>query len=221
MKNNIKAIIFDMDGVLVDSQSAHIKAERAACEKYGLFVPMSEWKNFYGWKIEEIFAFLKKKYKMPNVSIDKMVNHKKKEFKNCYQETTAIPGSLDFLNFCRKNFKKIALATSTKRSMQKMIFGMFGLEKYFDKISTGDMVQRGKPSPDIYKLAIKKIKLKPKECIVIEDAPNGIIAAKKAGCIALGITTSFSRRKLLAAKADHVGKDFAELKEYIKNNYLA
>lgn len=216
MKNNIKAIIFDMDGVLVDSQSAHIKAERAACEKYGLFVPMSEWKNFYGWKIEEIFAFLKKKYKKSDLPIDKMVNFKKREFKKYNREIIAISGSLEFLKFCRKNFSKIALATSTKIVMQKLIFNKYGFYKYFDKITTGDMVKRGKPSPDIYKLAIKKIELKPKECIVIEDAPNGIIAAKKAGCIALGITTSFSRRKLLAAKADHVGKDFFELKDYIK-----
>lgn len=210
-----------MDGVLVDSQRAHIKAERAACEKYGLFVPMSEWRNFYGWKIEEIYAYLKKKYKMPNAPIEKMVDHKKKEFKKYYKETAIIPGSKDFLRFCRKNFEKIALATSTKRSMQKMIFGLFGLEKYFDKISTGDMAERGKPSPDIYNLAIKKVELSPKECIVIEDAPNGIVAAKKAGCVALGITTSFSKRKLLAAKADYVCKDFAELKKYIEKNYLA
>lgn len=213
-----KAIIFDMDGVIVDSQAKHHRAELAVLKKYGLDVSREKWKMFFGWKIEEIFYYLAKKYKRNNWPINAMAEEKNILFLKLIKAgVKRIPGAVNFITNAHKYFLKTAVATSSKKAQQKLIFDKLGIEKCFNVFVHGEDVKKGKPDPEIYLLAAKKLKFKPAECLVIEDAPNGVLAAKRAGCSVVGILTGFTRQELKKAGADYIVKNYSEIKSLIKD----
>jgi len=97
-----------------------------------------------------------------------------------------------------------------------MIFNKFNLSDYFDVIVTKEEIKNGKPHPEPFLKTASKIEILPENCLVIEDSDNGIIAAKKAGCLVIGITTSLSREKLQEVGADHVVDSFDELEKILE-----
>lgn len=213
-----KAIIFDMDGVIVDSQAKHHQAELKVFQNHGLDVSHEKWGKFFGWKIEEIFTFLAKKYRK-NMPINVMADEKNILFLKLIKTgAKRIPGAINFIKNTQKYFLKTAVATSSKSIQRKMIFNKLGVEKHFDIFIHGEDVKKGKPSPEIYLLAAKKLQFKPSECLVIEDAPNGVLSAKSAGCSVIGILTGFTRQELKIAGADYIVKDYKELGKLIKQN---
>jgi HAD superfamily hydrolase (TIGR01509 family) len=127
------------------------------------------------------------------------------------EEIRLIPGSLEFIRWAKKQYRKLALTTSSESKFQQKIFDMYRLHLYFDVVITGDKIQNSKPHPEPYLKTIDALKLAAHSCAVIEDSINGIIAAKEAGCNVIGITTSFSEEKLLNAGADMVVDDFSSL----------
>lgn len=218
MKNMIKALIFDMDGVIVDSEQIHMDAEVYTCKKFGLEVPLSEWEFFKGKTAVDIFDYIVKNFGSSDVSVLDMIECKVEAYlEMAPKRMELIPNSLQFIKNNRKLFQKFALTTSSKRVAQEMIFNKFNLDSLFDVIVTGDEVVNGKPHPEPYLITVEKLELNPGQCIVIEDSDNGIISAKKAGCRVVGITTSFDRERLLKSGADLVVSDFLELECILKN----
>lgn len=206
-----KAIIFDMDGVIVDSEPIHIKAERLICKKYGIKAPFSDWDKFRGWTSIDIFTYLAKNYGAPALDPGRLSAEKTEAYLGLVRKgLKLIPGFLRFLKIARKIYPIVGLATSSKKIIQEYVFQRFDLAGYFDIIITAEDIKKGKPDPEVFRKAVKKAKCKPAECLVVEDAGNGIIAAKKAGCTVLGITTSESRAKLVKAGADMVISKYDE-----------
>jgi HAD superfamily hydrolase (TIGR01509 family) len=214
MKNEkIKAIIFDMDGVLVDSEPIHERAELETCREFGMEVPVSEWGKFRGTKLEDIFSHISKTYGTGNEPIEKMIEIKIQKYLTiALAEMDMIPGALDFLKELKKNKKyRYALTTSGRKVQQDQILAKFNLTGYFEIMITADDVKNGKPNPEPYAITVKRLDEIPENCLVIEDSDNGIISAKAAGCQACGITTTFDRKRLESAGADMVVSDFFEL----------
>lgn len=213
------AVIFDMDGVLIDSEPLQVEAEKFTCDKFGIVVPDHEWMTFKGKTNRTIFGYIVEHYATQPVSVDELVETKRKYYReNAVKRLRMIPGSLAFLEHLvlRPRGKSIALTTSTGRVIQKQVFEKFHLKSYFAHIVTGDDVTNGKPHPEPYLLTTSKLRLIPSFCVVIEDSDNGIKSAKAAGCSVIGITTSFPRERLLEAGADHVVDTFAELIELFR-----
>ncbi len=103
------------------------------------------------------------------------------------------------------------MTTSSNKAVQKKVFEMFDLQPYFDVVITGDEIQNSKPHPEPYLKTIGSLNFAAHTCVVIEDSVSGIIAAKEAGCQVVGITTSFSREKLLDAGANIIVDNFSSL----------
>lgn len=218
-KSKIKAIIFDMDGVLVNSEPMHERAEMEICLEFGMKVSKREWDGFRGKKLEDIFSYASKKYGTGNEPIEEMIERKIARYLSlALAEMDLVPGAYDFLQKLKKNGKySYALTTSGRKVQQEKILSKFNLADYFEIMITADDVKNGKPHPEPYAITVQKLNELPETCLVIEDSDNGILSAKAAGCFACGITTTFDREKLEGAGADMVVSDFFELSKILFN----
>ncbi len=213
MKNTIRSIILDMDGVIVNSEPIHEKAEMETCREFGMIVPKSEWDNFRGKKLEDIFSYASRIYGTGEEPIQNMVKKKIEIYLNlALRDLELVPGSVEFLQELKNRKKyRYALTTSGRKYQQEKILAKFRLEKFFDIMVTAEDVHNGKPDPEPYTVTVKKLNNKPEDCLVIEDSDNGILSAKAAGCRSCGITTTFDSDKLKTAGADLIVHNFHEL----------
>ena len=213
----IITIIFDMDGVLVDSEPIHERAEMETCREFGMDVSKSEWDGFRGKKLEDIFSYASKKYGTGNEPIEEMIKRKIEKYLSlALAEMELVPGAYEFLQELKENGKyKYALTTSGRKFQQDQILAKVGLADFFEKMITADDVKNGKPHPEPYVVTVEKLGVQPFECLVIEDSDNGIKSAKAAGCWACGVTTTFSKEKLESSGADVVVSSFTELEELL------
>ncbi|MFA5248202.1 MAG: HAD family phosphatase [Patescibacteria group bacterium] len=212
--DKIKALIFDMDGVIVDSEPIHRKAEIQTCIKFGMKVPQKEWENFRGKRLEDIFSYVCKKYGTGKESIEKMIQFKIDLYLSCaLSDMNLVPGVYEFLLDLKRNTNySLAITTSGRKIQQDKILNKFNLKHFFEIMVTAEDVEHGKPHPEPYLITVKKLKEDSENCLVIEDSDNGILSAKRAGCIACGITTTFNEKTLKLAGADVIIENFIELK---------
>jgi beta-phosphoglucomutase len=213
-REKIRAVIFDMDGVVVDSEPVHEKALMATAESLGRPMTVTEAKSFKG-STEKLAAELMRAFTGTQVPVEEIIRKRLFMVRELFHEVTLMDGALDFIATCQKNGWSLALATSAQRDMQELIFATFGLAPFFPTVITGSDVTRSKPDPEPYLKAAGKLGLAPGLCLVVEDAKLGIVSGKAAGCQVAGITTSFSEEELLAAGADLVVATFPELAEYL------
>jgi beta-phosphoglucomutase len=218
MRNNINTIIFDMDGVIVDSEPIHAKAEQETCLAFGINVPAEEWEHFRGKKLEDIFTFASQTYGTGQEPIERMIAHKIELYLSyALGEMKLIPGVRGLLTYIKdRSDLRCALTTSGRRIQQDQILAKFGLADFFEVIVTADDVQNGKPNPEPYLVTTEKLQEVAAQCLVIEDSDNGVLSAKAAGCQVCGITTTFPKERLVQAGADMVISDFGELKKMLE-----
>lgn len=212
---NFRAAIFDMDGVIINSEPMHQEAWKEIAQKYGAVISDELMNSFRGHRVQEVARRLKEEL-FPKVfaSIDlKELVKEKNDLVVALSVDGAklIPGVLDFLKAVRSSPLKIALATACDPRIQEMYFKRYDLDQYFDVITTGGEIKKGKPDPEIYLMTLNKLALLAHECFVIEDAVNGVQSAKAADCYTIGITTTFPRTALIDAGADLVVNRFEEI----------
>jgi beta-phosphoglucomutase len=208
---DIDAIIFDMDGVIVDTEPLHAESEQMTCREFGFDIPSSEWEGFKGRRIADIFGGIIRS-KNSDQDPERMAQRSRDIFLELIgSKVPIVPGSVDFIRQVRQRVSKIALTTSTHVSVQRRIFELLDLASLFDVITTGDEISHGKPDPEPYAKTVVKLGMDPARCAVIEDSDNGIRSAKAAGCVAIGITTTFPSKVLFACGADSVAENFAEI----------
>ncbi len=212
------AILFDMDGVIVDTERLHSKAELATCAANNLSVPLSEWDHFRGKTTRTIFEYIVSNYSKRPLDVEYLINHKTENYLAlASKEAVLIPGSVEFLKWMRPRVSRAALATSSKRVIQELMFDMFGLEQYFDSVITGDDVKNGKPNPEPYLKAAESVGVPIGRCAVIEDSDSGITSAKNAGAYPIGITTSYDSKRLLNAGARKTFATFKEISDFLES----
>ena len=192
----IKGVIFDMDGVLVDNRDAHIEAFEIICRKYGVPFDREKFMPTFGMTNDLILERL-----MPEVikttDWKKIAVEKENIYREIFERTIApAKGLVDFLTALKKEGYKTAVGSSGNTPNVNFVLDRCGIAGYFDAIANGDMITRGKPDPEVYLLAAKKLELAPGECIVVEDAPVGIRAARSAGESVVAIASTFRREDL-------------------------
>jgi beta-phosphoglucomutase len=212
----IKGVLFDMDGVLVDSESYINRAAVMMFEEMGVRVDPEDFRPFTGMGENSYIGGVAKKYNV-TVNIEKV----KARTYEIYKEITMgnlspLPGTHEFISECRKRDLRLALATSADRKKVEINLPEIGLSfGVFHSIITGQDIENKKPFPDIYIKAAGSIGLKPAECLVVEDSISGIKAGRSAGCKCLAVTTSFDAS--LLSEADWIFESLLEINENIFN----
>ncbi|MDD5251146.1 MAG: HAD family phosphatase [Patescibacteria group bacterium] len=212
---DFEAVLFDMDGVITDTEELHRQAEVAICRQNGLDVPLENWESFKGRTADDIFATILKGWGNGRaLCIPDLISDKTKIYSGLAScGLPLVPGAMEFLAAVRQHFDKMALATSSNAAVQRLAFEQHGLQRFFDAVTTGDELSHGKPHPEAYLTAAAKLGVAPERCIVIEDSDNGVRAGVAAGCTVIGITTSFPAERLAQAGAHLIGSNYAELAE--------
>jgi len=210
----IKGVLFDMDGVLVDSEWYICEAAVMMFKEKGLIVAKEDFLPFVGAGENRYIGGVAEKYAF---SID--INETKARVYQIYYELiqgklAPLPGVFEFIKRCRDKGLKLALATSADKTKMDANLNEINLsEDSFDVKINGLDIERKKPYPDIYLLAAEKLDLDPSECLVVEDAVNGIEAAVKAGARTLALTTSFDAS--LFPDADWIAEDLSKAGEEV------
>ncbi len=205
----IKGVLFDMDGVLVDSEEYIAKAAVEMFRREGVEVKEEDFIPFVGSGEDRYLGGVAEKY---NHTID--INEAKEKTYNIYGEMvegnlSPLSGVVAFIDKAKSKGLKLAVATSADRIKMDINLKNIGISgDTFDATVNGLEVELKKPFPDIFKLAAKKIGLKPEECLVVEDAVSGVEAAKSAGAKCLGLITSFTGEEL--AQADWISNTLAD-----------
>lgn len=211
----MKAVIFDMDGVLVDSEPVIIEASLRVLKKYGVEAKESDFKEFTGMGDDIFIGGVAHKYGLeydPSMKLQaydiylQIIDTHIKKF----------PGALPLIRYLKA--KGITLAVASASDLIKVkanIKALGASENDFRAIITGSDVRRKKPFPDIYLKAAKAIGIEPSECLVVEDAVSGTIAGLSAGMKVAAVTTSFPEADLLNAGANWVFDDIYSVAEII------
>ncbi|HYW96565.1 MAG TPA: HAD-IA family hydrolase [Bacteroidales bacterium] len=193
----IKAVLFDMDGVLVDSEKFINQAGVELFREKGYDVKPEDFTPFTGMGENRYLGGVAEKYNIPfDVKKDKARAYQ------IYGELVkgkleALDGVHEFIDKCKKKNLRMAVATSADEVKMKINLRETGLkEDAFDALVNGLDVENRKPDPEIYLKAAKMIGVDPSSCLVVEDAVSGVKAAKAAGCNCLALTTSFSKNEL-------------------------
>lgn len=208
----LKAVIFDMDGVIIDSEPMHNKAYHDMFDEVGIDVSNEFYESFTGQSTINICKRLCDHFNLKETP-ETLVALKRKHYKHFFYSNSdlgLIDGVLDLIKDYHKNGVTLVLGSSAAMTSINQIFERFDLDQYFiAKLSGGDL-KESKPHPEIFIKAAEASGYSKEECIVIEDSTNGIKAAKAAGIFCVGYD-SFHSKNQDYSKADMVISDFKEI----------
>ena len=203
-----------MDGVLIDTEDVTADAAVLMFREMGVEVKKSDFWPFLGTGSIGYFTGVANLYQVA-IDVPKAEKRTFEIYKDIAQsKLKTLPGVHDFIRLCRDMNLLLAIGTSAPKIKLDINFASTELTfDMFDAIVVGEDIVNNKPAPDIYLRAAELIGLKPEECLVVEDAPKGIEAAKAAGCKCLALTTSEPKEKL--AQADWIITDLSAVPEAV------
>lgn len=191
------ALIFDMDGVVVDNHNWHFKAWIEFGKRHTIEITKDEFRKHFGSTNHVIMCSLFGN-KLTEDEIITLGEEKEKIYRELYRPfIKPVVGLPAFLQYATSKGIAIALATSAPSENVAFTLEATGLEKYFTIISDSSMVKHGKPDPEIYLLTATKLGAKPCDCTVFEDSVPGILSAKNAGMKVIGVATTHKSNELL------------------------
>ena len=213
MLKNIKAVIFDLDGSLVDSMWMWKQIDIEFFDKYGLQIPETLQKDIEGMSFSEVAHYFKTSFDFP-MSEDEMKNEWNQMAWDKY--TNEVPlkkGAEAFLKYCDTNSISLGIATSNSKELVTAVTKSLGIEKYFSCIMTACEVNKGKPAPDIYLAVADKLQVAPNECLVFEDIVPGIMAGKNAGMKVCAVEDDYSvyQKQEKLQTADYYINDYYDI----------
>ncbi len=204
----MKAVIFDMDGVIVDNHDYHHEAWMQFCMKYGLTV-QGDPARFFGMTNTDILTNIFPDH-LSHVQLYEYAGEKEKLYRGLYQGNIEPAEGLEALLAELQNAGyRLAVATSAPPENVDFVLGNTNLHLYFDAVVDSSMVSKGKPDPEVYLKTALELGLDPSVCMVVEDSVAGIASAKAAGMKVVAITTTNPRENL--AGADMIVDNFFEL----------
>ncbi|MDM5317891.1 HAD family hydrolase [Fictibacillus sp. b24] len=207
----IKALVFDFDGTILDTETQHYNAFQEMYQEHGSDLPLEVWGECIGTHSEfNPYEYLERQ-------INKKLDHDKLRAKKTERALTLIseqkplPGIEDYLEAAKELGLKIGLASSSTRKWVEEHLGRSGLMHHFEVIKTADDVAHVKPDPALYIEAVKALGVQPNEAIAFEDSVNGSVAAKKAGLYCVAIPNPVTKH-MTFSEVDHQMESIAEMK---------
>lgn len=216
----IKAVIFDMDGVVVNTEPIGYRANQELYKSLNINVPDEVYGTFIGNSDKMIVQKLKDLYPI-SLSYEELLDEKYKYYFSAFdtaEDLEMLPGVKDLIIDLHANGIRLLLASSASKRKIEKVFTRFALYEYFDHTISGEDFEESKPNPAIFLEAVSKSGFSKDECIVIEDSTNGIKAAKAAGLYCIGYNSGNTMGQDTSL-ADIVITDFGQLDyEKIKNS---
>lgn len=208
----IKTVIFDMDGVIVDTEPIHYFAYMKHFKHLNIDVTDEMYASFTGFSTKNTYQKLKETFNLLD-EVDGLVDYKRELFNNAFDEKEdldLLPGVKDLIVALYNNGIQLIVASSASNVTIHRVFNCFGLHQYFSHIVSGEDFPQSKPHPAIFLKAAELSGTPVEECIVIEDSTNGIKAAKAAGIYCVGYKSEHSKMQDISL-ADMIINHFDEL----------
>ena len=206
-----EAVIFDMDGVLIDSEPIHIDIERKLFDKLGIAVSAEVHRNYLGVAGDYMYQDLKTKFGLPG-SVSELLQFDdafRCDYFRQLKDLTLNEGVLNLIREIGQAGIKLGVATSSSPALAAILLERCEILSLFDGVVTTSEAGRSKPFPDVYLMAARKIGVGPADCVVFEDSPNGLSAARRAGMFTIAVQTSSVDIQELSA-ADFLIQTFEE-----------
>jgi beta-phosphoglucomutase family hydrolase len=212
MTNNHKrAVIWDLDGTLIDSSHLHWEAWQKVMESENIALTYEQYVADFGKRNDEIL-----RGRLGADLSDEFITRVSLAKEEVYRDLIRtkglelLPGARYWLERLKNEGWLQALATSAPRGNIDAVFAALGIGEYFDAAISSEEVKAGKPEPDVFLAAAAKMGVAPRDCVVIEDAPAGVEAARRAGMRAIGVLTTHNELKadLVAPSLDQLPSDF-------------
>ncbi len=213
MLNNIDAVIFDLDGSLVDSMWLWRAIDIEYLGRFGIPLPEGLQSRIEGMSFHETAVFFKENFSIPD-SLEQMKEDWNRMAWDKYAHDVPLkPGIPEFLAGCKRRGIRLGIATSNSRALMENIAEVHNLRDYFSCIMTGCDVSRGKPAPDIYLAVAEQLNVQPGRCLVFEDIIPGIQAGKAAGMKVCAVEDAYSApdRDKKIELADYYIEDYENL----------
>lgn len=193
-----KAVIFDMDGVIVHTNPFHVVAFERFFDRHNISYSSEEFEeHMYGKHNGYIMLHFFKNQDLTEEEVDKLANEKEALFREIYAEyARPIPRFLEFLNELKAAGFKTGVATSAPKENLSLIMGLLGFESQMESALSSENVVHHKPHPEVYLKTMKNLTVKPENTLVFEDSFSGIMAGKNAGAKVVGVLTTHSKEQL-------------------------
>ena len=206
----IKAVIFDMDGVIAETEHIHIQAEKETMLKHGIKISENELHKYTGTTAKQMFTDLIRKYKL-RVTFDEIFNQKEEiMFRLLEKDVQPTKGVKELLSRLKQLNIKLGIGSSSHKRLIDFVLKKLDIASFFDAVVDAEDIVNSKPNPEIFLTCAKRLHIRPEECLVIEDSNLGVEAAKKAGMKCLGYINPNSGNQDLS-KADLVTRDFSTI----------
>ena len=214
----IKAVLFDMDGLMVDTESLSTEAFINSAKAQGYNMTKEETLKVLGFTKANIYQFWIDYFQGTNVDGKKLVDDHYEYIENVLY--TVGPGKMPYveelLKYLRENNYKIAVASSSDTADIKNNLEKTKLEKYIDEIASGAEVENGKPAPDVFLLAAERLDVDPKDCLILEDSKAGVKAGKASGAMVFMVPDMFTVDKECEDTADRILTNLGEVIEILE-----
>lgn len=191
--NRIEAVIFDMDDLMIKSHQVHMGIFRDVLESYGVRIPSDaltreEELRFFGENIKVPLDYVRQKYGLAAIPLDEFHQRYNELMLPAFeQRAEPMPGLNELIDELKGKYKLGHASTSIRQKID-IVHRKLGIQGLFDAVTSGeDEIPHGKPAPDIYLVTAEKLGVQPQDCLVLEDAPNGVAAGKAAGMTVWGV----------------------------------
>lgn len=211
----IKAVIFDLDGSLVDSMWIWRSIDIEYLGRFGIALPERLQEQIEGMSFSETAAYFKERFALPDSLEQIKSDWNQMAWQKYEREVPLKKGVKELLTYCREHDIRLGIATSNSRQLAETVLRAHGLEPYFDCIMTACEVEKGKPAPDIYMAVSEALRIPPAQCLVFEDIVPGILAGQAAGMQVCAVYDQYSAYQDEEKKkqADYYTYEFTELIE--------
>lgn len=194
MLKDIEAVIFDLDGTLVDSMWMWKSIDIEYLAKFGIEFPEDLQKSIEGMSFSETAVYFKKRFNIPD-SIDQIKSDWNRMAWDKYlNEVPLKEGVKEFLEYLKERRIPAGIATSNSRELAELVLNKHDISRFFSSIRTSCEVEKGKPSPDIYLLVARDLGVKPEKCLVFEDVIQGVMAGKNANMKVCAVYDDYSKK---------------------------
>ncbi len=215
--SNYKAVIFDMDGVIFDTERMVVKCWKVIADKYNIPNIEDHCREATGLNVAATKVVFERRYGT-DLPYEDLRSERKEIFMKAFNngEVDIKPGVVELLKFLKENGIKTAIASSTSSATVTYELKLMGLYDYFDEVVCGDMVSKSKPDPEIFLLAAEKLGVKPCEAFGIEDSYNGVRALRAANLHTIMVPDMIEPDDEMRKLSDIILPSLIETKEYIK-----